>query len=158
MSEMNFRNARNPEQIRRMKALQAAGHCYFCKEGSIEEGTLPVIIHQGEYWYITQNDWPLDGSVHHYIIVPRRHILQTYFLTPEERAELGDMEWWLANTLKVPGYSMFVRSGEMNLTGATIDHCHYHFLVGGPKPPVPEGEKVPMDQVVPVVIAYKENK
>ncbi|MBA3733517.1 hypothetical protein H0W91_04060 [Patescibacteria group bacterium] len=153
---MKMDNARDPEQIRRMKALKESGRCYFCKEGSAEEKTLPVIINEGEYWYITKNDFPLDGSVHHYLIVPRRHVLQTYYLSPEERVELGGMEWWLAQDLKVSGYSMFVRSGDMSLTGATIDHCHYHFLVGGVKPEVPEGEMVPLDQVVPVVLAYKQ--
>ena len=51
-----------------------------------------------------------------------------------EWAELGKVVAWLQTHLGVSGFSFFVRSGDMKYTGATLDHLHFHFLVGGPKP------------------------
>lgn len=151
MAKDNPSNARDPEQARRMKALSDAGLCYFCKQGSVEERTLPTSIYQGEHWYVMKNDFPLEGSVHHYMIIPHRHMVDAYDLSPDESYELFLMVRWLVHTLEVLGYSMFVRSGDTNLTGATISHSHYHFLVGGPRPEGPPDLK----NVVPVVIAFK---
>jgi diadenosine tetraphosphate (Ap4A) HIT family hydrolase len=151
LSGVDIRNARDPEQARRMKALSEAGLCYFCKQGSVEDRTLPTSIREGKYWYVMRNDFPLDGSVHHYMIVPHRHVVDVHRLTPEERVEVFDLASWLVEKLEVTGYSMFVRSGDTTLTGGTISHSHYHFLVGGPRPEGPPD----LNNVVPVVIAFK---
>ena len=155
MSSNDIRNARDPEQIRRMKALQEKDLCYFCKQGSEEEKTLPVTIKEGAYWYVMANDFPLEGSIHHYLIVPRRHIANTFDLMTYERHEQVALEEWLLKTFlpDVTGYSSFVRSGDTKVTGATLTHLHYHYLVGGPRP---KGEiKMESETVVPVVLAFK---
>ncbi len=151
MSVVEIKNARDPEQARRMKALSEAGLCYFCKQGSIEDRTLPTSVYEGKYWYVMRNDFPLEGSVHHYLIIPHRHVVNDHELTPKESAEKTKMVKWLVNKLGVRGYSTFVRSGDMTLTAGTIDHVHHHFLVGGPRPDGPPN----LDNVIPVVIAFK---
>ncbi len=152
MSGVDLKNARDPEQARRMKALSEAGLCYFCKHGNFEDRTLPTSIHEGNCWYVMRNDFPLDGSVHHYLIIPHRHVVNTHDLSVEESAELFSLVSWLASKLQTEGYSLFVRSGDTRLTGATITHIHFHFLVGGQRPDGPPDLK----NVVPVVIAFKK--
>lgn len=154
MSRMNLGNARDPQQITRMKALQAAGKCYFCRQGSAADGTLAIPLHELEYWYIKPNDYPLDGSVAHYLIVPKRHLTDVSGISPEEAVELhtGAIPW-LKAYCAVTGYSLFVRSGDMRFTGATLDHIHWHFLVGDTKP-----DNATLEDAVPVVIAYKKKK
>lgn len=150
----NFKNARNQEQIRRMKILKAAGLCYFCRKGDEEIVTTPKVIYESKYWFITPNNFPYEGSVHHYLIAPKRHIQDLSEIKFEEAGELfKKMIPWLKKKFNVSGYSIFARSGNMTFTGATINHLHLHFLVGGKKP-----KNATMENVVPVVIAYKTNK
>ena len=131
---MNFGNTRSMEQIRRMEALKKAGVCYFCRKGSEEKVTTPHIIYEKEFWYVTPNNFPYEGSEHHYVVVPKRHLKDLVEILPDEAIELFEkIIPWLKKHLKATGYSMFVRSGNMKFTGATIDHLHFHFLVGGPK-------------------------
>jgi len=158
MAKVNLKNARNSEQIRRMKKLKEAGKCYFCREGDIKEGTVPLVLQDGGWWYIMKNDFPLDGSVHHYMIVPKRHITKMSEITEEREAAAMELfVWigWLEKALQVEGYSVaFARSGNTMFTGATLDHLHVHFLVGGPRP---EKEKLDLaEDVVPVILAFKK--
>ena len=138
-----------------MQLLVEAGLCYFCKQGSEEEKTLPETWYEGKRWYVMKNDFALPGSVHHYLLVPRRHITRSFDLSHIERREQGNLEKMLANNLKVSGYSMFVRNGDTKPTGATLTHLHYHFLVGGPKP---ESEPIIIESetVVTVILAFKQ--
>ena len=151
MSEMNIGNARVPEQVRRMQILKEKGLCYFCKQGTKKDSTLPVIIRNGKFWYIKKNDFKADDCLHHYLIVPHRHIVDITHITGDEAVELyGKMIPWLKEKLDVRGYSMFVRSGDMKFTGATLEHTHYHFLVGGEKP-----TNCTLADAVPVILAYR---
>lgn len=130
---MNFQNARDTEQIRRMKALKKAGVCYFCRKGSQEKVTTPKVIYEKKFFYITPNNFPYGGSIHHYLIVPKRHLDDLTQISNKEMVELKKMIVWLKKHFKIKGYSVFIRSGEMNYTGATIDHLHFHFIVGKKK-------------------------
>jgi diadenosine tetraphosphate (Ap4A) HIT family hydrolase len=149
MAKMSFTNARDPELIRRMEEHVKEGTCHFCPDG-FKSHTSPV-INDGKHWFITGNDRPYPGSIHHYLIVSKRHVTQVSDLDSYEWAELREMFNWVTENFGAPGNSFFVRSGDMNLTGATLDHIHFHFLVGGPKP-----ENATLEDAVPVVIAYKK--
>ena len=131
MAEMDFSNARIPEQLRRMEELQKSGECHLC--GNITGKHTAPIIYENLRWFITANDFPYPGSIHHYLIVSRRHFTKLSDLFVEAQLELFDAIRWLENHLKVAGFSFFVRSGKMALTGATLDHLHFHFLVGEEK-------------------------
>lgn len=147
---MNIKNARNPEQIKRMQALKKEGLCYFCltKNNIVK----PIIIFEKKYWYVTPNNFPLEGSTHHYMIVPKKHLKDLTEISNEESIELYKvMVPWLKNYLKSSGYSIFIRSGNTMYTGATIEHIHFHFLIGAKKP-----KNATLKDVVPVVIAYKK--
>ena len=150
MTKMNFDNARNKEQIRRMKSLQKTGVCHFCRKDFEKKHSSPI-IREEKFWFITKNDFPYDGVIHHYLIVSKRHITKAHSLLPKEWSQFGKIVKWLSNRLHIKGYSLFVRSGEMKLTGATLDHLHFQFIVGGPKPKVAR-----LKDAVPVVIAYKK--
>jgi ATP adenylyltransferase len=154
MSIMNIGNARDPEQARRMKALTEAGKCYFCRQGSAENKTLPEgIIREGHYWYIKANDFPVEGSIHHYLIVSIRHATEMTELAETEELELFQIMRWLQTHLDVNGFSFFVRNGDTRYTGATMDHLHCHFIVGGQRP-----ENFTLTDALPVVLGYKKTK
>ncbi len=129
LSKMNLNNARESEQIKRMKKLARTGQCHFCRDGFEDRHTAPI-IYEGYRWFITANNYPYSGATHHYLIVPKVHITQLGQLPVEAQVGLIEAFRWLEKHLETPGYTAFVRSGDLSYTGATIDHLHFHFLSG----------------------------
>ena len=130
MSNMSLENARDPEQLRRMEILKESGLCYFCMQGSEENKTIPKKIYETKYWYITKNDFPQPGSVHHYLIISKRHVLRETELYKKEWAEFQETLIWIEKYMKSPGFSKFSRNGDMAYTDATIDHLHIQIIAG----------------------------
>ena len=125
-------NARDPEQLKRMDHLAAQIGCFFCNNNYLKIGASKA-IKKTKYWYIKKNDYPYEGSVHHYLIASKRHVTKITELSPLAWKKLLEVIRWLERHLKVKGGSIFARSGDMRYTGATLDHLHFHLLVGGPK-------------------------
>lgn len=150
MAEMREDNARTPDQIKRMRQLKKRRECFFCNENYLNIGASPS-IHTEEWWFVKKNDYPYSGSVHHYLIASQTHVTRVTDLTPEAWMKLQEVIEWLEKVLDVSGASIFVRSGDMRYTGATLDHLHFHFLVGGPKP-----EDGTLDDNILVTLGHKQ--
>lgn len=133
MSEhVNLENARDPEQLRRMQEHARAGKCHFCPVG-FKAHKSPVIWN-GQSWFITANDFPYEGTGYHFLIVLKEHRTALTDLLRKDMEELILCAIpFLVEHTKAPGYSIFVRNGKMNYTGATLDHLHIHFVVGAEK-------------------------
>lgn len=129
---LNMHNAREKQQLVRMQKLKKEKMCFFCEENFLKIGASPA-IYNSKNWYVKKNDYPYTGSVHHYLIVPIKHIDNISAIDEKTFSELHTAIKWLETKTKVRGYSLFARSGDMHYTGGTIDHLHFHFLVGGKK-------------------------
>ncbi len=143
-------NARTEEQLRRMEQLQEDGRCFFCDENYLFVGASPPIF-DSEYWYVKPNDFPYEGSVHHHLIVCKRHFSELTDITADIWSDLLRTIEWLKEHTEADGYSVFVRSGDMCFTGSSLDHLHFHFLVGGPKK---ENSKI--EDGILVTLGYKK--
>lgn len=130
--KMRNDNARHSEQLERMRRLAKGIGCFFCKKNYLKVGASPA-IYQGQHWYIKKNDYPYEGSIHHYLIVNKKHLNKITEISPAAWKELLKTIAWLEKYLKIKGGSIFVRSGDMGYTGATLNHLHFHLLVGGKK-------------------------
>ncbi len=150
MPQMRLDNAREPEQLRKMQELAQNGECHFCRAGFEAKHKAPI-IHEDRYWFITANDFPYKGSVHHYLIVPKGHITKISDIPTIDRLALFEAIEWLEGELSVTGESIFVRSGNMAYTGATLDHLHFHFLVGAEKT-----SEMTFDDNLMVTLGYKQ--
>jgi ATP adenylyltransferase len=95
--------ARGEEQRRYMEELEAAGICVFCPEHFAAYHREPVEL-SGEHWYVTRNDYPYQGALAHYLIVPHRAQLQP------------------------PAVATVERSGDMRYNGGSVAHLHVHFV------------------------------
>jgi len=131
-TKLRLDNARTPEQLQRMGRLAKKFGCFFCKGNYLKVGASPA-LHQARYWFIKKNDYPYKGAVHHYLIASKTHVTKVTDISPSAWAELLKVIKWLEKRLKVKGGSIFARSGEMAYTGATLDHIHFHLLVGAKK-------------------------
>jgi diadenosine tetraphosphate (Ap4A) HIT family hydrolase len=130
MAEMRFDTIRCDEQRRRMERCRENGTCYLCERLSNQDS----ITHEMEYWFVMKNDFPYDGTVHHYLIVSKNHVTQMEEISAEAGSEFFKIVKWLKQHLQnVTGFSIFVRSGDMNYTHASLDHLHFQFLVGTKK-------------------------
>ena len=152
MANFNFVNARHKEQIRRMKLLKEQGRCYLCQEGSKEENTLPRISWESEHFYLTPNDFPQAGSTAHTMIVPKKHRVHPTDLTAVERIAIFEICEMVMEKFEIPGFSVYVRMGDMSYTGATLDHLHFQLIAGVPRT---ENHKVPED-VIYIPLGYKQ--
>jgi diadenosine tetraphosphate (Ap4A) HIT family hydrolase len=132
MPDADISNARHPEQIKKMEGLLKNGQCYFCREGFENRHNAPIIL-ETSFWFISANTYPYDGSVHHYLIIPKVHIKKASEISAELSVTLFESISWLENYLQAIGYSILVRSGDTRTTGATLEHLHFHFVVGGRK-------------------------
>jgi ATP adenylyltransferase len=130
--EMRKDNARSPEQLARMNELFREKNCFFCGNTYIKVGASPS-IYKTKHWYVKKNDYPYEGSVHHYLIVSKKHIAKVTQLKPCAWVEFLKVVKWIEKKLMVKGGSMFVRFGDMRYTGATLDHLHFHLIVGRTK-------------------------
>lgn len=128
MPKINLKSARYPEQQKRMEELKKNNECHFCENGFKKHSS--PIIYKNLSWFITANDFPYAGSSHHYLIVSKKHITSISEIKPKSQNELFKAINWLKNKLKTKGESVFVRSGDINYTGASLDHIHFHFLAG----------------------------
>ncbi len=148
MAEMRFENARDPEQLRIMEELAKQGKCYFCLE-TFNELRPEKIIFGGPHWFVTENNFPNKGGVKQFLIVSKTHITKVTQLSHYAKLELFECIAWLERHLEVDGESIFVRSGNMDLTGATIDHLHFHFISGDKKSATTEKVKVTLGHKEP---------
>ncbi|OHA91541.1 MAG: hypothetical protein A2758_00275 [Candidatus Zambryskibacteria bacterium RIFCSPHIGHO2_01_FULL_49_18] len=131
-AKMRKDNARTPEQLARMRHLGKSIGCFFCNSNYLKVGASSA-IRDGRHWYVKRNDYPYQGSVHHYLIASKKHIAKITNVSAPAWKELLETVRWIERKFKIRGESIFVRSGDMRYTGATLDHLHFHFLVGGLK-------------------------
>jgi diadenosine tetraphosphate (Ap4A) HIT family hydrolase len=125
--------ARGPEQLARMRALEAEGVCIFCPDHAGALQREPVEL-EGEHWYVTRNDFPYEGTAAHYLIVARRHVQGFEELPDEAGAELWQIRRELARRLGAASYATVERSGDMHLNGGSVAHLHVHYVALAPDP------------------------
>lgn len=103
-------------------------NCIFC---SITAGKIPAtIIDQNEYCIVIQDISPKAPV--HYLIIPKKHIINLYDVTPEDAPLLQALQFMaqkLGKSLKNDqGFTLVANNGIH--AGQTVFHMHYHFLSG----------------------------
>jgi ATP adenylyltransferase len=123
----NLAAARGEQQRIFMKELEAAGVCIFCPEHAERHQREPI-ERTGEYWYVRKNDYPYEGSLAHYLIVARRHVLAFEELPDAAGAELWELKRELRDRHDAAAFATVERSGNMLYNGGSVAHLHVHFV------------------------------
>jgi ATP adenylyltransferase len=126
-------SGRGPDQRRYMEELEAAGICVFCPEHFATYHREPIEI-EGRHWYVTKNDYPYEGTLAHYLIVPYDHVVSFDELPDEAGAELWSLKRALKAKLAPLGVATVERSGDMRYNGGSVAHLHVHFVAAEPAP------------------------
>lgn len=138
----NFNHVREDSQREQMDKLEAAGVCMFCRE-HLEGFKKEPIEFEGDWWVVTKNDFPYQGSSFHYLLVYKpEHITSCTELTPEAWTELGEHVKHVCEKHNIPGGSVFMRFGDTDYNGSSINHLHAHIISGAPYSEDAEGMRV----------------
>lgn len=134
---LNFHHARSDEQRAKMERIKEEGVCPLCEEYLKKYHDAPI-ERQTQWWSVAKNDFPYDGSSTHYLVIARTHITRLEEVTPNAWGDLGLLLAEYTRTLE--GGSLFVRFGNTDFTGGSIEHLHAHILQGGAR--TENGEKL----------------
>lgn len=110
-------------------SIVKAGHCPFCQEHFLKYHTKPI-LKTGTYWIVTKNAWPYDGTTHHFLLVSVPHIESILDASADSWQELHSHITYLQKKFKLRGKSLLLRSGEPNMTGASVRHLHAQLIIG----------------------------
>jgi dihydrofolate reductase len=134
-------NARNEIYRADLESIQNSGQCPFCPGGkTLRE---QKILRENNTWLLTKNYHPVSGSVHHFVLIPKRHVEKREELDTEEIQDLWEMQRWVESEYRSTGSVLYGRSGEPLVTGATVAHIHFQLVIPvglvtvtfGPYPP-----------------------
>lgn len=129
-------NARLPEQRTVMEEAIRAGECPFCLE-NIRLGIYhrQPILHEGNYWLLTQNQYPYDNAKVHLLLILKTHAERLSELPPEALAEMSWLLQWAERTYTAPGGAVCMRFGDTEFSAGTVRHIHAQFIVPDTKNP-----------------------
>lgn len=126
---VNLSHARTKFQRDVMKRIQRDGVCPFCMKHFLTYHTKPIIA-DGTYWVLTENFEPYTGSKHHLLAVSKKHVRHFTELPPRARAELFELFGNEVRRRRIPGGALFMRFGDTNYTGGSVEHLHAQLVSG----------------------------
>lgn len=127
---LNHENARTEEQKKLMAQIEQDGICPFCAEHFKKYHPKPV-LKETDHWFVTENMSPYEGTSLHLLFVYRpSHIQVLSEVTPEAAQNLFTLLTWATQTYSIDGGSFFMRFGDMQWNGSSVQHLHAQLIVG----------------------------
>lgn len=127
---VNLSHARTSFQRTVMKQILRDKVCPFCMEHFLKYHTKPI-IRKGRYWILTENFEPYKGARHHLLAVSKEHVRHFEELSPAAQTELFKLFADEARKRRILGGTLFMRFGDTNYTGGTVEHLHAQLVIGG---------------------------
>nr|AIA13018.1 Dihydrofolate reductase [uncultured bacterium] len=115
-------NARTEEFKKYLNEIIDEGKCPFCPGGATHRNQ--EMIYQNDHWWVINTLQPLANTLHHFMIVPFRHIVTMDELTAAEWEGFSKMLTWANGQFKANGLAYYWRQGEPMVTGASVSHLH----------------------------------
>lgn len=131
-SYLNLSNARNKKQKIRMEKINRDGVCPFCPKDILKYHKMPI-FKKGKWWILTKNDFPYKGTSFHFLAIYKKHIKDISEISSEASKELMELFNEIILENKIKGGSLFIRFGDTDYTGGTVEHLHAHLISGGRK-------------------------
>ena len=112
-----------------LEEIAAGGFCPFCKEHLFKHHRRPI-LYESKYWLVTNNSWPYDGSQLHLLFIAQRHVEKIEDLSVAEWSDIKNLYKKIVREYEIKGATFFIRSDDVEITGATVNHLHAHLIVG----------------------------
>ncbi|MDD3646847.1 MAG: hypothetical protein PHH06_05595 [Candidatus Gracilibacteria bacterium] len=107
----------------RDEKLVGKENCPFCNI----EGQGDCVIWKGKYWYVQHNMFPYLGLKDHIMAIPYTHKVFANELSPDEFAEMSEVQKFIKDFYGNKEYFSFMRE---TLGKRSIEHLHYQYLPG----------------------------
>lgn len=141
-SGLNHENARTEAQKKLMAQIESDGVCPFCAEHFTKYHPKPI-LKETDFWFLTENMSPYEGTLHHFIFVYKpSHVSTLSAVTPEAGQDLFALLAWATKTYAIEGGSFFMRFGDMQWNGSSVAHLHAQLVVGKKKDETAEALRV----------------
>jgi len=126
---INLSNARSAKQLTVMEEIKKRGHCPFCIE-NLEKYHRNPILKEGEFWFLTENQWPYAKIKHQLLAIYKAHVEHIAEMPPEAGAELIELFAAEAQKRNIEGGGVAIRFGssEHGNYGSTVLHLHAHLI------------------------------
>ena len=127
---VTLKNVRRDDQREVMKQIIDDDVCPFCSENLSKYHKNPI-LHDGDHWLFTMNQWPYDGVKHQYLAISKKHVEHLDDLPPEAGAELFQQFSKLSRENGMRGGGVAMRFGPPNehgSYGSTVAHLHAHLI------------------------------
>lgn len=139
---LNHDNARTEEQKKLMAQIETDGVCPFCADHFKTYHPKPI-IRETEYWFLTHNMSPYEGTSQHFLFVYKpAHSTTLAEVVPEAAQDLFALLSWTTDTYAIKGGSFFMRFGNMEWNGSSVAHLHAQLIVGKEKDETAEALRV----------------
>ncbi len=112
-----------------IKKIDGMAMCPFCEENILIHHPKPLLF-KNAHWIVTENAWPYSGAKHHFLLICRDHVSRTEDTTPQVWSDLQTAYKKLVKKYRLSGSTLFIRSGNTNYTGATVQHLHAQVIAG----------------------------
>ena len=126
---INLSVVRREDQRAVMEEIQKQGHCPFCPENVAKYHKNPI-IKEGEFWLLTDNQWPYEKVKHQLLAISKTHVEHISDLDPRAGAELFAMFGEEARKRGIPGGGLAMRFGssQHGNYGSSVLHLHAHLV------------------------------
>jgi ATP adenylyltransferase len=146
---VNLAHARTKFQRDVMEQIKKDKVCPFCEVHFLKYHTRPI-IKKGKHWILTENFAPYEGAKHHLLAVSRKHVQSFVELSASAREELFALFAAESKKRGIKGGTVFMRFGDTDYTGGSVQHLHAQ-LVSGAK-------RAPGREMLLTTISYKTTK
>lgn len=133
-THVNVKNAglaRRADYKKVLETITDEDACPFCEERLMRHHRKPILF-KTAHWIATQNAWPYEGAKHHFLLIARRHLERAEGLSADAWKDLGVAYARLVRKHRLAGATLFMRSGQTTMTGATVAHLHAQVVSGVP--------------------------
>jgi len=112
-----------------MEEIQRQGHCPFCRE-NLETYHKNPILKEGNYWLITENQWPYEKVKQQFLAIYTTHIEHLTEIAPEAGSELIKLFAEVAKERQFSGGGVAIRFGSSPYGnyGSSVLHIHAHLI------------------------------
>ncbi len=124
-----MKSIRRADQRAVMEEIKRQGHCPFCRE-NLDKYHKNPILKEGEFWLLTDNQWPYEHTKHQLLAIYKTHIEHLKEIDPKAGAELFLMFAEEAKKRNIPGGGIAMRFGssEHGNYGSSVLHIHAHLV------------------------------
>jgi diadenosine tetraphosphate (Ap4A) HIT family hydrolase len=146
MDLIDTANARSKEQEEVMNRIKQDEVCPFCEENLATYHKKPI-MRTGDYWVLTENQWPYAGAKTHLFAIARKHITSLDEISRDAAAELFELFQEGMREKNIPGGTFAMRFGGVKPGYASsVSHLHAHLIEPDLDDPEHPGIKFPMSK------------